>query len=98
MVGNLDNFINLLDMFWTHLAESMAKETNFQVEMWPASDVNVDTWEGLSYTSYTLNEPTSKLPIGVFESPPCFGKRPCSFSIEIHSRTTISIVITQVPL
>ena len=83
-------------MFWVYLAALMAKETNFDVHMWPETNVNVDAWEGLSYGNYTLNEPSTKLPVGAFESPPCFGKRPCTFSIEVHASSTISIVINQV--
>ena len=60
-------------------------------------DVNIDdTWENLSYPQYELNEPSRKLPVDIFESPPAFGKRPTSFAIEIHDPTHVSIVITQV--
>ena len=32
----------------------------------------------------------------IFEVPPCFGKRPTTWSIEVHDSTTLSIIITQV--
>ena len=32
----------------------------------------------------------------IFEVPPYFGKRPTTWSIEVHDRNTLSIVITQV--
>ncbi len=84
-------------MFWAYIAEQMAKETKFDVHISTASDVNVDdAWENLSYPNYTLNEPSTELPVSIFESPPCFGKRPATFSIEVHDSSTMSIVITQV--
>jgi hypothetical protein len=96
-VGELNNFVFLLDMFWDHMAEKMAKETKFGVVISTAADVDVDaTWENLSYTNYTLNEPSAKLPVAIFECPPPFGKRPATFAIEILDAATVSIVITQV--
>ena len=97
VVGDLNNFIYLLDLFWVYIAAQMAKETNFDVTISTASDVEVDeTWENLSYPNYTLNEPSNKLPVGIFECPPVFGKRPATFAIEILDAATVSIVITQV--
>ncbi len=97
IVSALDNFIYLLDGFWTYMAEQMAKETKVDVHLWTAADVNIDdTWENVSYPNYTLNEPSNKLPMSIFEAPPCFGKRPATFSLEIHDESTLSIVISQV--
>ena len=54
-------------------------------------------WEELSYLHYSLNEPSSEnLPMKIFEVPPCFGKRPTTWSIEVHDSSTLSIVITSV--
>ena len=53
-------------------------------------------WEELSYPHYSLNEPSSDLPMKIFEVPPCFGKRPTTWSIEVHDSSTLSIVITSV--
>jgi len=43
-----------------------------------------------------LNEPSDKLPVSIFEAPPCFGKRPAAFAIEVLDASTVSIVISQV--
>ena len=97
VVSALDNFVYLLDGFWTYVAEQMAKGTKFEVHLSTAADVNVDdAWEDVSYPNYTLNEPSNKLPIAIFEAPPCFGKRPATFSLEIHDESTVSIVIAGV--
>ena len=97
VVGDLSNFMYLLDDFWNRLAEKMATEKKFDVELSTASNVNIDdTWENLSFPNYTLNEPSDKLPVSVFEAPPCFGKRPAAFAIEVLDKKTVSIVISQV--
>ena len=97
VAGDLSNFMYLLDDFWNHLADKMATEKKFDVELSTASNVNVDdTWENLSFPNYTLNEPSDKLSVSVFEAPPCFGKRPAAFAIEVLDASTISVVISQV--
>ena len=99
VVGDLANFMYLLDDFWGHIAEKMATEKKCDVHVSMASDVSVDdTWENLAYPNYTLNEPqpSDKLPVSIFESPPCFGKRPATFAIDVHDASTVSIVISQV--
>ena len=34
--------------------------------------------------------------MGLFESPPCFGKRPVTWAVEIIDMQTLNIVISQV--
>ena len=93
----MNNFLLLLDLFWKYLDTQMAKETKFDVHIHTAADVNVDDcWEDLKYPNYTLNEPTIKLPVAMFESPPCFGKKPITWNVEIHDESHLSLVITQV--
>ena len=97
VVGDLNNFLHLLDAFWKNIAEAMAKENPFEVHISPHSNINVDAvWDDLSYESYTLNESASKVPLGYFEGPPCFGKKVPTFSIEIHNDKEVSVVVTQV--
>ena len=56
-----------------------------------------EVWEELKlYPNYTLNEPAAKLPAAIFEAPPTFGKKPMTWSVEIHDESHLSVVITQV--
>lgn len=98
VVNSLDNFLYLLDQFWTYIAAQLAKETSFDVHLHMAADVNVDdAWDNLTYPKYTLNEPSSAaLPVSIYEAPPCFGKRPATWAVELHDSTCLSVVVTQV--
>ena len=99
VAGSLYNFLYLIDAFWVHIAEQMAKETKVEIKISPASDVIIDDscWDKLVYDSYTLQEPTDEgLCMKCFEVAPVFGKRPTTFSVEVQDDKTVSLVISQV--
>ena len=93
VVGSLDNYLLLMDMFWNHLAEQMAQEKPAEVCIHTALNVCLDEiWENLTYAGFQLNEPTADLPMTLFEAPPCFGKKVVTMSVEIHDASTVSLV------
>jgi len=70
------------------------QETKFDVNLYTAADVNIDeVWDALQYSETQLNEPAhGNLPMGVFESPPVYGKKPVAISCEVHDEHTVSLV------
>ena len=93
VVGSLDNYLLLMDQFWTHLAKQMATETKVEVCIHTALNVCLDEiWENLTYAGFQLNEPSADLPMTLFEAPPRFGKKPASMNVEIHDANTVSLV------
>ena len=93
--GDLDNFMKLLDTFFNYVAKATAKEADIHIT--PHLKCNIDSvWDDLGYENYTLHEPNANPPLKFFEASPLFGKRVPTFSIEVHSDTNVSIVITQV--
>ena len=67
---------------------------------WTLHGLSRDRYPGggkdLSFEGYTLNESTSKPPLGIYEAMPIFGKRVPTWSMEIQSEKELSVVITQV--
>jgi hypothetical protein len=50
VVGSLDNGIFLLDAFFKHLSDAMAKEKSFDVHITPHLGINLDSmWDDLVY-------------------------------------------------
>ena len=67
--------------------------TKFDVNYYAASDVSLDeVFDRLKYPNSALSEETNDLPMGIHESPPCFGKKPVSVSCEIHDENTVSLI------
>ena len=96
MIAPLDNFLFLLDGFLVRVAEQTAKETKNEVivSVAPGVELDEDMWEDdLGYPNYKVSNQTG---MGLFESPPCFGKRPVTWAIEIIDMQTLNIVISQV--
>ena len=74
-----------------------SKEKTFEVHITPHTDIDIDQiWDDLTFDNYTLNDATNEPPLKYFSAAPCWGKKVTKFSIEIHSNTEISIVITHV--
>ena len=103
VVGNedsLNNFLLLLDAFWVHLADKMAREKNFDVHIHTCLRTNVDKiWDTLEYDSWSLHPPapSAVLPLKVFESRPPFGTKCTTMSIEVDDDSHVSIVISHSP-
>ena len=52
VVGSLENGIFLLDAFFKHLSDAMAKEKGFDVHITPHLGINLDSmWDDLIYES-----------------------------------------------
>ena len=97
---SLNNFLLLLDGFWVHLAEKMAREKNFDVHIHTCLRTNVDkVWDTLEYDSWSLHPPapSAELPLKVFESRPPFGTKVCTMSVEVDDDSHMSIVISNAP-
>ena len=50
----------------------------------------------MEYDNYTFNETSKDLPLKIWEAAPVYGKKFTTFSIEVHSQTELSIVMTHV--
>jgi hypothetical protein len=97
IVDDLNNGMLLLDAFFKHISEVAAKAKSFDVQITPQTGINIDDiWDDLQYENYTLNEASNDPPLKFFEAAPCYGKKVTTFSIEVHSSTELSIVITHV--
>jgi len=99
VAGSLYNFLYLLDAFWIHIDEQMAKETKLEINYSPASNVIIDNscWDKLAYENSTLQEPTDEgLCMECFQVAPVFGKRPTTVSVEVQDEKTVSLVFSQV--
>ena len=91
----LNNFMFLLDEFFVHKSDSMARETPFEVHLHPHKLVNIaDCWDELAYERYTLEEPSDKLPLSIFEAQPVARKRIVALHIQPETSDAMSILVT----
>eukprot|EP00973_Karenia_brevis_P043863 6074540-Karenia_brevis.AAC.1 len=65
----------LLDGWFRFKARQVARDQPFQVILHPHTGVDLAlVWDDLEYEHYTLQEPSAKLPLHVFEAQPVVGK------------------------
>ena len=90
----LNNFLFLLDDFFMHKNEAIARETPFEIHLHPHTGVNIaDAWGDLAYEHYTLHDPVAKLPLGIFEAQPVTGKRIVEFHLQPETEETLSMLV-----
>ena len=87
------NFLLLLDDFWKHTSKRLSRE--LEIRLHPHTNVDIAAvWDELEYEHYTLEEPTSKLPMGIFEAQPVKGKRVVSIFIQPDGPDNVSILVS----
>ena len=88
MVGDLGNFMSLLDGWFMHKEKELARADPFQVQLCPYLGVAAvaNAWDELTYEHYRLNEPSRDLPNGIFDAPPPYGKKILTLTIEIDEQ------------
>ena len=75
VVGDLKNFLFLLDGWFKYISRVAVRQNPFQVRLYPNVDIDIsEAWGELEYEHYTLNVPSAHLPLGFFEGTPIFGK------------------------
>jgi len=75
VVGDLKNFLLLLDGWFKHVAHAVARECPIEVHLHPNADVDVaGALSDLEYEHYVLSVPSKRLPLDFFEGTPIFGK------------------------
>ena len=94
VAGDLNNFLSLLDDWFVYKAQAVARSQPFEVHLLPHLGVEVKENGDWHYEHYSLSEPASSLPLGVFEAQPCVGKRIVTLNVQVESETQISVVIT----
>ena len=88
---SLKNLLYLLDEWWVFLMKDKDVFTN----IWIHPHVNVDIdecWDNFQYPAYTLEERTSRLPIGVLEAQPPQGKRILLITFQVERESVLSCV------
>ena len=95
MAGDLSclhNFIYLLDAWWIDFFKDKPKAEN--VHLHPHTTCDIDAcWDEMQYEVYTLEERTTKLPMGIFEAHPPQSKRIVQITIQVESDSVLSILI-----
>ena len=92
---DLQNFLLLLDGWFKHKENQIAREQPFQVHLRPHSSVDVDVdIDDFDYEHYTLNEKASDLPLHVFQAQPVVGKRITTLNLQLCNDTMFDLVIT----
>ena len=97
IVGNLNNGMCLLDMFFKHISDLAAKANTFEVQITPHTGINLeDILDEFEFDNYILNDETKTPPLKIFEAAPVYGKKVTTFNIEILNDVEVNIVITHV--
>ena len=94
VAGDLSNFLLFLDDWFQYKSKAMDRQTPFEVHLLPYIDVDISSvYDDLQYEHYVCNEPNDKLPLGIFEVWPAFGKRIVQVDVQIDDDSTLSLVI-----
>ena len=71
----------------------MAQEKQFTVIVHQHIDINAE-FDEMEYEHYVVEAPKKSLPLKFFECQPCASKRILTLNIEVHTSTTLSMVIS----
>ena len=91
----LKNFLYLLDSFFVHQSECMAREKQFEVHVYPHIGIDIaDARANFSFEHYIMNDPALKLPLGIFEAQPVTGKKIVQMNLQPENADTMSVLLT----
>ena len=92
----VENFLMLLDDFFTSKSKTLAKDIEIHVRPHKsaANEVTSDLVESLSYEHLTFHEATAetKLPLKMFEAQPVVGKRVVTKFLQPESGTHVFVL------
>ena len=90
----LKNFLYLLDSFFLHQSECMARERHFEVHVYPHIGIDIaDARAHFSFEHYIMNDPALKLPLGIFQAQPV-SKKIVQMHIQPESAYIMSVLLT----
>ena len=91
----LTNFFMLLDGYLNYKSKQLARATPFQVHIYPYADVDLNGLSSeMTYSPIEMHEPSTDLPLKIWQAQPVIGKRVLSLNFEPEDESTVSLVIT----
>ena len=92
---SLSNFFMLLDSYFQFKAKQLARATPFEVHIYPFIDIDLSSLgEQMAYSPIVHHEPSTNLPLKVFQAQPVTGKRVLTLNFEPESDSELNLVIT----